>query len=253
MFNVQLMSLADREGLTAAGDTLDALPQTPRKQAAEDATTAQICSSKDPNEVRPTAAAGWFLLWLLGGQLAATPIPLQAANVLRKRQKIKVTGRAPAPMLTFRELAHQYALPQQLMHNLHQAGWHQPSAVQQQAIPALLAGRELLVVAPTGGPAYTLRRAQYHGSVCPEHRSTCPHPQLHDGLPMCRAGSMCSRLQAQGRPWHSCCPLSPSSGRSARPLGMPPRPKRGPTPCWWLPHGSLLLRLRECCCNWSGG
>lgn len=162
--NVQLsamfrhMSLADREGLTAAEDALDALPQILQEQAAEDATTANSCSSKDPHEVRPTAAACWFLSWFLGGQLAARPTSLQAANVLRKRQKIKVSGRAPAPMLTFGGLAHQYALPQRLMRNLQQAGWHQPSAVQQQAIPALLAGRELLVVAPTGGPACTLCR-----------------------------------------------------------------------------------------------
>eukprot|EP00891_Asterochloris_glomerata_P007849 jgi/Astpho2/7849/Aster-06135 len=144
------MSLADREGLTAAEDALDALPQILQEQAAEDATTANSCSSKDPHEVRPTAAACWFLSWFLGGQLAARLTSLQAANVLRKRQKIKVSGRAPAPMLTFGGLAHQYALPQRLMRNLQQAGWHQPSAVQQQAIPALLAGRELLVVAPTG-------------------------------------------------------------------------------------------------------
>ena len=79
-------------------------------------------------------------------------------------------------MLTFGELAHQYALPQRLMQNLYQAGWHQPSAVQQQAVPALLAGRELLVVAPTGGSACTPCSAQYHSSVCPGHQRICPHP-----------------------------------------------------------------------------
>ena len=64
--NVQPMSLADRVGLTAAEDTLDALPQTPQDQAAEDATSAQTCSSNDPHEVRPTCCCALVASWFLG-------------------------------------------------------------------------------------------------------------------------------------------------------------------------------------------
>jgi hypothetical protein len=41
-------------------------------------------------------------------------------------------------------------IPQKLMAHLAESGWHTPTPIQRQAVPALLNQRELLAVAPTG-------------------------------------------------------------------------------------------------------
>lgn len=80
-----------------------------------------------------------------------TKDPFERANVLRKRNKIKVSGSAPpVPMLNFGELESLFNVKNRLMVNLNGAGFDEPTAVQKQAIPALAKGRELMVVAPTG-------------------------------------------------------------------------------------------------------
>lgn len=76
---------------------------------------------------------------------------MQAANVLRKSHGIRVTGgKAPAPLASFDELSTMYKCSKRLMAKLDEHGWHEPTAIQRQAIPALLKGRELFAVAPTG-------------------------------------------------------------------------------------------------------
>ena len=79
-----------------------------------------------------------------------TKDPFERANVLRKRNRIKVSGSAPpAPITGFDELEDSGPTAR-LMANLKKGGFETPTAVQKQAIPALSEGRELMVVAPTG-------------------------------------------------------------------------------------------------------
>ncbi|WPT13341.1 DEAD-box ATP-dependent RNA helicase 57 [Picochlorum sp. SENEW3] len=79
-----------------------------------------------------------------------TKDPFERANVLRKRNRIKVSGSAPpAPITGFDELEDS-GPNARLMANLRLGGFETPTAVQKQAIPALCEGRELMVVAPTG-------------------------------------------------------------------------------------------------------
>ena len=71
--------------------------------------------------------------------------------MLRKKHRIKVTSvRAPDPLQSFAELQQQYSLPRRLLQNLPDNGWHVPTPIQRQAVPALLAGQDLFAVAPTG-------------------------------------------------------------------------------------------------------
>lgn len=76
---------------------------------------------------------------------------LQAANVLRKSHGIKVTGgKAPPLLASFAELEGLYGCSKCLLAKLEEHGWQEPTAIQRQAIPTLLKGRELFAVAPTG-------------------------------------------------------------------------------------------------------
>ncbi|DBA94458.1 TPA: RNA-dependent ATPase rok1 [Trebouxia sp. C0004] len=77
--------------------------------------------------------------------------PFEAANLLRKSHGIRVTGgQAPAPLVNFNDLSSRYKCSKRLMAKLEEHGWHEPTAIQRQAIPILLEGRELFAVAPTG-------------------------------------------------------------------------------------------------------
>ena len=96
---------------------------------------------------------------LVGSLLSLTPMQfkkagnlmLQAANLLRKSHGIRVTGgQAPPPLTTFADLGSRYQCSKRLMAKLEEHGWHEPTAIQRQAIPALLERRELFAVAPTG-------------------------------------------------------------------------------------------------------
>ena len=76
---------------------------------------------------------------------------MQAANLLRKIHGIKVTGgKAPPPLASFADLGGVYKCSKRLLAKLEEHGWHEPTAIQRQAIPTLLKGRELFAVAPTG-------------------------------------------------------------------------------------------------------
>ena len=70
---------------------------------------------------------------------------------MRKQYGIRVTGgSAPAPLGSFAELGSQYSCSHRLMANLEENGWQEPTAIQRQAVPALLDHKELFAVAPTG-------------------------------------------------------------------------------------------------------
>ena len=76
---------------------------------------------------------------------------MQAANLLRKSHGIKVTGgKAPPPLASFADLEGVYKCSKRLLAKLEEHGWHEPTAIQRQAIPTLLKGRELFAIAPTG-------------------------------------------------------------------------------------------------------
>ena len=76
----------------------------------------------------------------------------EADNAVRKHYKIKVSGYDPAPPLrSFQQLVSKLSAPTGLVRTLKEAGYDQPTPIQRQAMPMLMAGRELLAVAPTGG------------------------------------------------------------------------------------------------------
>lgn len=78
--------------------------------------------------------------------------PAQADNALRKQHRIKVTGgKAPPPLRSFQQLQAQLMCPPGLQAALAAIGCQDPTPIQRQAISILLAGREVLAVAPTGG------------------------------------------------------------------------------------------------------
>lgn len=76
---------------------------------------------------------------------------MQADNVLRKREGIRVSGsKAPPPLASFSDLGSAHQCSRRLLAKLEEQGWQEPTPIQRQAIPALLQGRELFAVAPTG-------------------------------------------------------------------------------------------------------
>ncbi|KFM27146.1 DEAD-box ATP-dependent RNA helicase 57 [Auxenochlorella protothecoides] len=83
----------------------------------------------------------------------STRDPNEEANVIRKLHHIRVSGSLPPPPLrTFAQLACEGEgrgdpRPSRLLRNLAGAGFLEPTPIQRQAIPALLARRELLASA----------------------------------------------------------------------------------------------------------
>jgi ATP-dependent RNA helicase DDX52/ROK1 len=69
-------------------------------------------------------------------------------NLLRRRHSQR--PRRPPPLRGFAELVARPGTPPRLLANLAAAGFAEPTPIQRQATPALLARRELLAVAPTG-------------------------------------------------------------------------------------------------------
>lgn len=79
--------------------------------------------------------------------------PEDAANALRKQHQIKVAGagaQCPQPLNSFEQLRTQYHCKLGLLSNLVDSAFHEPTPIQRQAIPCLLAGRDVFAVAPTG-------------------------------------------------------------------------------------------------------
>jgi superfamily II DNA/RNA helicase len=70
----------------------------------------------------------------------------------KRKQPADVAAAAEAPSKKHKHHKQQHivGLSRHLMRHLEENGWSTPTPIQRQAIPALLAGRELLAVAPTG-------------------------------------------------------------------------------------------------------
>ena len=80
-----------------------------------------------------------------------TPHEVEEANALRKAMRIHVYGTGvPAPVQSATHMAEGYALRPWLRKNILEAGYHELTRVQMQAVPLLLGGREVLACAPTG-------------------------------------------------------------------------------------------------------
>ncbi|XP_006881437.1 PREDICTED: probable ATP-dependent RNA helicase DDX52 [Elephantulus edwardii] len=72
-------------------------------------------------------------------------------NIFRNKHKIHVQGTdIPDPVATFQQLDQEYKINSRLLQNILDAGFQVPTAIQMQAIPVMLHGRELLASAPTG-------------------------------------------------------------------------------------------------------
>ncbi|XP_004707419.1 probable ATP-dependent RNA helicase DDX52 [Echinops telfairi] len=72
-------------------------------------------------------------------------------NIFRNKHKIHVQGTdLPDPIATFQQLDQEYKISSRLLQNILDAGFQVPTAIQMQAIPVMLHGRELLASAPTG-------------------------------------------------------------------------------------------------------
>ena len=78
----------------------------------------------------------------------------------RRRMRIRVADphHCPDPICTFREIKMEKhksdklfaAVKSVVLNNIEQGQWKEPTAIQMQAIPALLAGRDVMASAPTG-------------------------------------------------------------------------------------------------------
>jgi len=77
--------------------------------------------------------------------------PAERTNILRKAFRIKVKGDdAPPPLEEWADIEARYGCPPRVLENLEALGFARPTPIQRQSAAALLAGRELLAMAPTG-------------------------------------------------------------------------------------------------------
>ncbi|GAB4843008.1 hypothetical protein Ancab_012984 [Ancistrocladus abbreviatus] len=76
---------------------------------------------------------------------------LERDSILRKKHNIHVSGNnVPSPLENFEELSTRYKCKKYLLRNFEELGYKDPTAIQRQAIPVLLSGRECFACAPTG-------------------------------------------------------------------------------------------------------
>uniref|UniRef100_A0A7S1F7C8 RNA helicase n=1 Tax=Noctiluca scintillans TaxID=2966 RepID=A0A7S1F7C8_NOCSC len=96
-------------------------------------------SSQRPKKKRKTEA---------GTQDVTTPVRKEDYGALRKKYRIHTSADAPDLMVTFDKM--EEGMPPWLVAALRGLGFSQPTAIQMQCIPAVLAGNNLLASAPTG-------------------------------------------------------------------------------------------------------
>ncbi|CAM9135529.1 unnamed protein product [Ectocarpus sp. 8 AP-2014] len=91
------------------------------------------------------------------GEAKARSIRLEEVACFRRRMGIKVKGEEVAdPMESFSEMPSATTSEDAgqtrrvLLHNVEESAWKEPTPVQMQAVPILVAGRDLLAAAPTG-------------------------------------------------------------------------------------------------------
>ena len=75
----------------------------------------------------------------------ATERELAKANALRRSLRIHMYGTGvPAPVESAEDMAERHRLPAWLRHNVLEAGYHELTRVQMQAVPLLIGGCEVL-------------------------------------------------------------------------------------------------------------
>lgn len=72
-------------------------------------------------------------------------------NAFRNRMQIKVKGdHPPKPIPTFYAMEMDKDLKNVIISNIEKSDWKEPTPIQMQGIPSMLAGRDVLAAAPTG-------------------------------------------------------------------------------------------------------
>lgn len=72
-------------------------------------------------------------------------------GIFRKNMKIKVSGDdVPLPIATFGDMKVDKEKKQLLLRNIEKSEYSEPTAIQMQAIPSMLAKKDTLGIAPTG-------------------------------------------------------------------------------------------------------
>lgn len=108
------------------------------------------------------------------------------AQAARKAHKIKVKGGdVPPPISSFASLGD--SMRKYLLRNIEEAGYTTPTPIQMQAIPILLAERELMAIAPTGS---------HFAPPCHGSRLVTP--------------ALTTAVQVRARQLHICCQFSVS-------------------------------------------
>ncbi|KAL3162808.1 hypothetical protein ABBQ32_009266 [Trebouxia sp. C0010 RCD-2024] len=185
--------------------------------------------------------------------------PFEAANLLRKSHGIRVTGgKAPPPLASFAELEGLYGCSKRLLAKLEEHGWHEPTAIQRQAIPILLKGRELFAVAPTGSgktlafllPIIAALHKQSHQQQQQSHHT--PAGSSPDGaaslptiqtLHTAKAGSKLSKGQQASA--KAAGDVDPAEGRKQAAKGNSETPLKGSWEAVKGPGAVILAPSRE--------
>lgn len=75
----------------------------------------------------------------------------EEVNAFRNRMQIKVKGdNIPKPAATFYSMDIDKELKSIIIKNIENSDWKEPTPIQMQGIPSMLAGRDVLAAAPTG-------------------------------------------------------------------------------------------------------
>ena len=75
----------------------------------------------------------------------------EEVNAFRNRMQIKVKGdNIPKPAATFYTMDIEKDLKCIIIKNIEMSDWKEPTPIQMQGIPSMLAGRDVLAAAPTG-------------------------------------------------------------------------------------------------------
>ena len=78
-------------------------------------------------------------------------LKLEELNRLKRVNRLHSVGTdVPNPISQFQQLQAEYGMNQQLLKNTESAGYTTPTPIQMQAIPVMMARREILACAPTG-------------------------------------------------------------------------------------------------------
>ena len=112
---------------------------------------AERANARGDDELAEEAGGGASVEAAKRAAAAMTERDVADANALRRAMRIHVYGiGVAAPVQSAEHMADTYALRPWLRRNILEAGYHELTRIQMQAVPVLLSGREVLACAPTG-------------------------------------------------------------------------------------------------------